>query len=207
MKYIPLILFLVTGISYGQIDIRGSMGINFISTPSLRDYLNQNYRTDAEYSTFNSAIGFSGEINYYFSESFAAGVELAYIYNSFTHISVLGKRELTYDFIMPSITAYYLVTGTGYNFKFGGGAGIRLSGVEENTSFNSRSYNTSGMGFLLKADGNTLLGGGVFANIGIDLRYDMNGKYNIAPDHEIKLDAVSLGIRLGLTYIFETEED
>lgn len=207
MKSFLLFVFLLTGILYGQIDIRGSMGINFISTPSLRDYLNQNYRTDAEYGTFNSAISLSGETNYYFSESFAAGLELAYIYNSFTNISTIGKRELTYDFIMPSITAYYLLSGSGYNFKFGGGAGLRFSSVVESTSFNSKSYHTSGMGFLLKADGNTLLGGSIYANIGIDLRYDLNGKYNVAAGHEINLDALVFGVRLGLTYIFEQGED
>jgi hypothetical protein len=59
------------------------------------------------------------------------------------------------------------------------------------------------VGFLLKADGNTLLSGSLYANIGADLRYDINGKYtNAGTGREIKLDAFSVGIRLGITYIF-----
>ncbi|RPI66446.1 MAG: hypothetical protein EHM47_16640, partial [Ignavibacteriales bacterium] len=137
MKYLIITFFLFQGFLYPQFDIRGSMGINFISTPSLRDYLNQNYRTGEEFSTFNSAISFSGEADYYISESFAAGIEVAYIYNSFTYVSEIGKRELIYNFLLPSATAYYVISGTGYNIKLGGGAGIRLNSVEESSSFNS----------------------------------------------------------------------
>lgn len=207
MKSAALLIVLIAGTAFSQLDLRASMGINFISTPSLRDYLNQNYRSNAEYGTFNSAIGFSGEADYYFSGSFAAGFEFAYIYNSFTSVSLLGKRELTYDFFMPSLTAYYLISGTGYNFKFGGGAGPRFCSVNQSTLNLIESNKTSGMGFLLKADGNTLLSGGLYANIGVDLRYDLNGEFNVQTDHQVNLDALTLGVRLGLTYMFNPGEN
>lgn len=203
MKYLVLLFLLLTGFLYPQIDVRAGMGIYFISTPSLRDYLNQNYRSGEEYPTFNSAISFSGESDYFFSPSFAAGLEINYILNSFTFMSEIGKRELTYNFIMPTAAAYYVISGSGYNFKLGGGAGVRFTNVDESTSFASRSYSTTGIGFLIKADGNTLLGGNLYANVGTDLRYDMNGKYNVTDTgQEIKLDALSFGIRLGVTYVF-----
>jgi hypothetical protein len=103
---------------------------------------------------------------------------------------------------MPSLTSYYVISGEGYNFKLGGGAGVRLSYIEENFSIGSAEYNAIGVGFLLKADGNTLLDGNLYANIGTDLRYDLNGNFNVnrGAEQKIKLNAFSMSIRLGLTY-------
>jgi hypothetical protein len=197
------ILFIPFYIFPQQFDLRGSMGINFITTPSLRDYLNQNYRTGAEIADFNSAINFSGEADLYYNESFALGLELAYILNSFSFSSDIGKRELTYNFLMPTLTAYYVLSGRGYNFKLGGGAGVRFSRVKEEFSLGSIEHNSMGFGLLLRADGNTLLSGDLYANIGADIRYDLNGNFTVYRPNaeEISLDAFSVGIRLGLTYI------
>jgi hypothetical protein len=203
MKNTIFLLILITGIILPQnLDIRGSMGINFISTPSLRDYLNQNFRTGDELSTFNSAVNFSAESNYYLSENLAAGIEVAYVLNSFTFFSDIGTRELTSIFILPSLTAYYVISGFGYNFKFGGGAGPRLSYINEVFTFYSEDHTSMGFGFLLKAEGNTLLGGDLYANIGADLRYDLNGSFTAGrlSNREVDLVSFSAGIRLGLTY-------
>lgn len=204
MKKLFYVLLLIPSMTYSQIDLRGSMGISFTSTPQLTDYLNRHYRTGEELGSFNTAINFSAESDYYFSKNFAGGVELAYTLNSFTFSSELGKRELHYSYIMPSLTAYYMIMGPGYNFKFGGGAGIRLTEIEETFSIYSEKSNLTGIGLLLRADGNTLLSGNLYANIGADLRYDMNGtfKTNIRGEEEIQLHSFSLGIKLGLTYIF-----
>lgn len=204
MKKVLFILFFLPLIIMAQADIRGSMGINFINTPSLRDYINQNYTNGSEIGSFNSAVNFSAESDYHFPGSFAAGVELAYIFNSFTYNSDFGQRELDYFFIMPSLTAYYILSGKGYNFKFGGGAGPRFSRVKETFSYTSAEHSSSGFGLLLKAEGNTLLGGNIYANIGTEMRYDVNGNFTVnrPGDNKINLDAFSAGIRLGLTYIF-----
>jgi hypothetical protein len=199
MKIYILFFLILTGNLFAQtIDLRGSMGINFMAAPSLRDYLNQNYRTGAEYAYFNSAINFSVETNYYVTEKFAAGIEAAYVFNSYNYTEI-GRKELTTAYLMPSFTAYYVLSGTGYNFKFGGGAGPRLVYITE-TQFNTDTeYSSTGIGFLLKADGNTLLDGNLYANIGADLRYDVNGSFTSV--RKVDLDSFSAGIRLGLTYI------
>jgi hypothetical protein len=191
------------GVLYPQtLDMRGSMGINLVTTPSLRDYINQIYRTGPEIGTFNTAINFSAEPNYYFNKSAAAGIEVAYVLNSFNFLSDFGRRELTTMFIMPTLTVYYVLSGAGYNFKFGGGAGYRLSVIEEKFSLYTQTHNVSGFGFLLKTDGNTLLSGDLYANIGADIRYDINGNFTAGRNTNIEVDlaSFSVGLRLGLTY-------
>lgn len=204
MRKFLLFFFLLTFSVFAQVDLRLSMGINFINTPSLRDYINQNYSRGSELSSFNSAVNFSAESDYYFSGTFAAGVELAYILNSFSYNDELGQKELQYNFLMPSFTAYYVLSGTGYNFKFGGGVGPRFSSVSEKFSIFTTDHTSTGLGFLVKADGNTLLGGDLYANIGAEMRYDLNGSFTVksGAESEVRLDAFSAGIRLGVTYIF-----
>jgi hypothetical protein len=204
MKYTLLLFVLVSVYVFPQqIDFRASMGINFVSSPSLRDYLNQNYRTGAELGSFNSAVNFSVESNFYISDNFAAGIEAAYELNSFAFSSDIGKRELTAVILMPSFTAYYVLSGTGYNFKFGGGVGPRFALVNETFTLYSEDHNSVGLGFLIKADGNTLLGGNLYANIGADLRYNLPGSFTAGRSSgiEVNLDSFAAGIRLGLTYI------
>jgi hypothetical protein len=201
MKKFVLLLILLYTYSEAQVDIRGSMGINFITTPSLRDYINQNSPRGEEIPGFNSAINFSAELNYYMNSAFAVGVEAAYLLNSFTFASDFSRSEFEYTFIMPSITAYYVIPGPGYNFKFGGGAGPRFISFSEKYTLSSTEYSSIGFGLLIKADGNTALGEKLFANIGTELRYDLNGSFtDKRRGEEISLDAFSFGIRLGLTY-------
>jgi hypothetical protein len=203
MKYTILILVLFSVTLFPQIlDVRGSMGIIFMSTPSLRDYLNQQYRTGAELSSFNSAVNFGVESNYYLSDSFAAGMEFVYVLNSFSFTNIDGKRELTNIILMPSLVASYVLAGAGYNFKFGGGAGLRFSNVNENFPLYSIDHSSTGFGLLLKTDGNTLLGGNLYANIGAEMRYDVNGSFiaGRSSDIEVNLDSFSVALRLGLTY-------
>jgi len=42
----------------------------------------------------------------------------------------------------------------------------------------------------------------VYANIGGDIRYDLNGKPNLITNENVNLNTLSLGVRLGVTYRF-----
>lgn len=204
------LFFLLTPFLYSQVEIRGGMGINFINSPSFRDYLNQSFRPVEEISSFNSAVNFSLEGGYYLTNNFVIGLEGAYLLNSFNFPADVGNIEIAYDIILPSLTAYYVMNGTGYNFKFGGGAGPRFVNVEDRRSIETKSYTSVGFGVLLRADGNTSLGGNLYANIGGDIRYDLNGipengqaaLNNFITKEDVDLNSFSLGVRLGLTYIF-----
>ena len=199
---------------FPQISVRGGMGINFVSTPQLRDYLNvsQFAPYDNQVASFNTAVNFSGEVDFRAAQSYELGVEVAYLYNSFTFSPNGGRYMLSYGVIMPTIVNYYVIDGQGYNFKFGGGLGIRFASINELLPFNSNSnsYSSTGFGILLRALGNTSLGGNVYANITGDIRYDINGtpKNNGNPikntvlGNNVNLNLLSVGLNLGITYIF-----
>ena len=72
------------------------------------------------------------------------------------------------------------------------------------------NYSNTGFGFILRAEGNTLLGGNFYANIGADLKYDINGSpksgssnlYNNISRENVNLNSLAVGLRLGVSYIF-----
>jgi hypothetical protein len=208
-----LIIICISQIIFPQVSVRAGMGINFVSTPSLRDYLNDSHLAPVndQIPAFNTAIIFSGEVDVRASGKYEIGLEMAYLYNSYTFSPTGGRYELSYSILMPSILNYYVIDGQGYNFKFGGGLGLRLASLNQLPEYtqNSNNYSSVGFGILLRALGNTALGGNVYANITGDLRYDLNGtpknNGNAVQNStlgSVNLNSLSLGLSLGITYIF-----
>ena len=210
-----LILIFATAISFisfaqKQNEVRGSMGIDFISVPSLKEYIDQ--LPYEQLTDFNSAVNFSGSYGRMLSESFQLQAELGYLLYSFTSSDIDGQYELAYNLIMPSVLAYYVINGTGYNFKFGGGAGVRFLSVQESLpgTSSSEGYSSIGYGFILRAEGNTAIAEDVYAYIGADARYDVNGEpandgenlYNVVYQENVNFNSLSFGIRLGISYQF-----
>src|SRR3989339_1765632 len=180
MKSFLICLFILVGLSasQAQYSLRASMGIDLANTPSLNDYINQTFPVDGNpLNDFNAAVNFSGEFSYSITNTFQVGLELSYLINSFNYSNDLGKFELDYYIIAPSLLGYYVLNGSGYNFKFGGGFGIRLVNVDLSLPPTTAviNYSNTGYGFILRAEGNTLLGGNFYANIGADIKYDING--------------------------------
>jgi len=199
--------------SEAQYSIRASMGIDFANTPSLNDYINQNFPVGSDpLGDFNTAINFSGEFGYSLTNTFQLGLELSYLLNSYTYSSDLGKFELDYNVISPALLGYYVLNGAGYNFKFGGGLGIRFVNVDLYSPGTTiiTNYSGTGYGLILRTEGNTLLGGDFYANIGLDLKYDVNGSpksgssnlYNNISRENVNLNSVAIALRLGIAYIF-----
>ena len=215
MRYFFVLTLLLVSINTvrAQVEISARMGIDFINSPSIVDYINQNFTPPGErLGDFNSAIIFSLEGGYNLNNSYQIAVEGGYLINSYTYTSLNGKYELSYNIIMPSIMNYYVISGDGYNFKFGGGAGLRFVNVDERLQGIdiSQTYTSTGIGFILRAQGNTLLGGSLYANIGAQLRYDLNGEpkngagplYNGAVSEKVNFNSLSAGVSLGVTYMF-----
>lgn len=214
MKKILILIFaaVISFISFAQEqnEVRGSMGIDFISVPSLKEYIDQ--LPYEQLTDFNSAVNFSGSYGRMLSESFQVQAELGYLLYSFTSSDIDGQYELAYNLVMPSILGYYVINGTGYNFKFGGGAGVRFLSVEESLpgTGSSEEYSSVGYGFILRAEGNTAIAEDVYAYIGADARYDVNGEpanngenlYNIVYKENVNFNSLSFGIRLGISYQF-----
>jgi len=198
---------------FAQIDFRAGMGINFVSTPLLKDYLNQSYASfEDELGSFNSSVSFAGEAGYFINPNFQIALEASYFLNSFTFGTTIGQYELNYGIVAPTIIAYYIIPGSGYYFKFGGGAGLRFLSVDEKQPGSPvvDNFTATGFGLLLKGEANTSLGGGVYANIGGDIRYDANGVpeddgkplTNSILKEDVSFNSLSFGVHLGITYKF-----
>ncbi|MBL1212308.1 MAG: hypothetical protein HND52_03000 [Ignavibacteriae bacterium] len=211
--FLILFLFISVSVSKAQIDLTAAMGINFVNSPSFNDYLNINFiNSDEQLASFNSTINFMGEGAVTLTPSFQIAGEYVYEFYSITPAS--GKvpfYEASYAHHKPSAIAYYVISGTGYKLKFGGGAGIRFLSFEEQlpNSPVSTSHSTTGFGIVLKAQGYTLLSGNFYANIGGDLRYDLPGEptNNGTPiidrtiDENVNVNSVAFGFHLGIAYI------
>ena len=214
MKKIVITLFVifisVFSFSQTENEVRASMGIDFVSIPSLKEYIDQ--LPYEELTDFNAAVNFSGSYGRMISDSYQLQAELGYLLYSFTSSGTDGQYDLTYSLIMPSILNYYVLTGKGYNFKFGGGIGIRYLNVEESLpgTGTSEKYSSTGYGFILRAEGNTAIAENVFAHIAADVRYDVNGEpenngqnlYNVVYKENVNFNSLSFGIRLGISYQF-----
>jgi hypothetical protein len=216
MKKNILILSIIifTKLSFAQIELKGTMGINLISVTSAQDYINQNYAPyDDELNTFNTAVIFTGEVGYFFNEKFEMSVDLPYqIFSYNTSIEGAGQYDLYFDTFMPSVMAYYVLSGVGYNFKFGGGVGPRFSFVTEEKKWQgtSEEFTSTGFGGVLRIEGNTSLAENVYANIGADMRYDVNGEpendngnnlVNNVEGETVNFNSFSVGIKLGISYL------
>ncbi len=204
---LPLFVILITAFSFAQQanEVRASMGIDFVSVPKLKIYLESNF-TDA-LSDFSSAVDFSGSYGRLISPNAQLELELGYLLNSYNSSSSLGTYDLTYSLVMPSLLYNYMITGTGYNFKFGGGAGVRfLSISEKNPGQFEATTSALGYGLILRAAGNTAIAENVYAHIGADVRYDFLGKPDKSASENtignVDFSSLSFGVRLGLSYQF-----
>lgn len=199
---------------FAQTELKATMGVNFISVASMQDYLNQTYAPyDAQLNTFNTAVIFSVEGGYFFTPTFELSVDIPYqIYSYNTNVAGAGQYNLSYGEFLPSVMAYYVISGNGFNFKFGGGLGPRFVFVTEEKKWQGTSddYSSIGFGGLLRIEANTSLSENVFANIGFDLRYDVNGEpendngktlYNTVMSENVNFNTFSGGVKLGISYL------
>jgi hypothetical protein len=214
MKKVLIFFFaiIISGLSFAQIqnEVRASMGIDFVSIPSLKDYIDQ--LPYEQLADFNAAINFSGSYGRMLSESYQLQLEVGYFLYSFNSSGIDGQYDLTYTLIMPSVLNYYVINGKGYNFKFGGGAGIRFLSVDESLpgTGSTVNYSSTAFGLILRAEGNTAIAENVYAHIAADVRYDLNGEpknndknlYNIVLKENVNFSSLSFGIRLGISYQF-----
>jgi hypothetical protein len=209
--YLLVLSLCFSSLGLAQFSLRADMGIDFVSTPSLTDYVNQNFAGGDQLGSFNSAVNFSVEGNYPVSRSYSLGVEIAYQLNSYTFNFSPGQYDLSYGIILPSIMNYYVISGNGYNLKFGAGAGIRFINVTETAGTGiKKDYSATGFGGVFRFEGNTALSSNIYANIGADIRYDLNGEpesdgkklYNNVLKENVNFNTLSFGVKLGILFQF-----
>lgn len=208
-KFILLFFVLIcTSVSSAQWNLSTSMGLDFKSMSSFRDYVNVNFASaNNQVSSFKSAVAFSAEVDYKVSNNLAIGIEYNLQLDSYN--ATQSNYEISYVLHRPSLMAYYVIPGAGYQFKLGGGLGYRYASLEEKI-FTKTDYSSNGIGVVLKAEGNTLLANHFYALIGGNLRYDKsielsNGSQNIinkSNGEKLDLNSISFGIYLGVTFTF-----
>ncbi|MGD8777944.1 MAG: hypothetical protein PVH88_03165 [Ignavibacteria bacterium] len=211
MKKIISLFFVFILVSNAQ-EISGGMGISYFNNSTLTDYINGNYASGGEkLSTFNSQIDFYIETAFDISENYQLAVEYDFSLWSYTNSSFgIGNYEFTLKNHKPSLLGYYVIKGMGYNFKFGAGTGLRIANVTQKISPTETDYSSTGVGFVSKVQGNTLLGGNFYANIAFEARYDMPGEpedggskiTNNSLKENVTASLFSVGLKLGVTYIF-----
>lgn len=208
-KYFLIIhLLVITSISFSQWDVSASMGLDFKSIPSFRDYVNVNFATvNNQISSFKSTVAFGTEVDYKVDKNLAIGLEYNLQLDSYNGSQ--NNYEISYRVHRPSLIAYYIIPGAGYQFKFGSGIGYRYATIEEKI-FSVTSYSSHGFGLVLKAVGNTILANNFYALIGGNIRYDHTGELangtqsiiNKSSGEKLNLNSISFGIYLGVTFTF-----
>ncbi|PJA95408.1 MAG: hypothetical protein CO129_11905 [Ignavibacteriales bacterium CG_4_9_14_3_um_filter_34_10] len=207
------ILFLMVLINmnlFAQVDLTAGMGISFVNNSSLQDYINSSFPSADELGTFNSALDLYAEADYSINEKYQIGIEYDYsLYSYTTSYGGLGQYEMNIIHHKPSVLGYYVVSGYGYKFKFGGGVGLRLIDLDEKIGL-IKNYSSTGWGLVLKAQGYTALSQSVFANIGVTARYDLAGEpeskgrkiINNSLNQPMNINSLSFGVNLGISYFF-----
>lgn len=209
MKKQLILLLLLTVPVFAQWELRGSMGLNMVNMPDLRDYLNGNFSAGGSLQNdFNSKIEFGIEAGNMVSATYQTGAEATVQISSYT--SSLGGSQYEFNYQSYSLSSmhYYVIQGKGYRFKFGGGAGPRFFTSSEKIYTNQPVNRTSfGAGVVAKLDASTAISNDVYAYIAFDLRYDYNGEpegdgkkimYSGSP---VTVNALSAGIKLGVSFL------
>lgn len=210
-KIILLILFSAVNV-FAQWDFSLAMGIDYKSIPTYRDYINYNFApVNNKLKSFNTSVNFSSEVGYLINQKFQLGLEYSLIIDSYSTVfSTGGIYDISFVMHRPSLIGYYVISGNGYKFKFGGGLGLRTASLNEEI-ITKTNYKTNGIGLLAKAEANTLLSGNFYVLMGFDFRYDFTkdletttGKkiVNLVNNENVNLTYISVGIKIGVTYIF-----
>lgn len=201
-KYFIILNFAATSLILAQFDLGAGMGLNFFSSPDMRDYLNSNFASTDEMASFNTSADFFVELDYNISEKYQIGVEYTHNIYSFNSNFTSGRYDLQLNQHKPTLMAYYVSAGNGYKFKIGGGVGLRIAQADEELYGTIEEYSTTGFGILLKAQGDTKLGGNFYALIAGEIRYDMPGEINTLTGGSFNVNSFGLSLKLGTVYYF-----
>ena len=199
-KYLVICFITFTSISMAQFDVSAGMGLNFFSSPDLRDYINSNFASADEMSSFNTSADFFGEVGYNLNDKYQIAVEYTLNLYSFNSTFATSRYDIQIGQHKPSLIGYYMSVGKGYKFKFGAGIGLRSASVDEELYGTVTNYTTSGVGILLKAQGDTRLGGNFYALIAGKMSYDMPGEITTLTNGNFDLSSFGVALKLGIAY-------
>lgn len=182
-----------------KLTLSGGMGVNYTYSASVYDHLLK--LPYDQPSKFHTSLDFFTEASLPVSEQYMLSLQYGYRLYSFNASN--ANYEFVYNIHKLTLLADYFVPGQGYFFKLGAGMGPRFIKVSEKIFVvKPNEYQTSGIGLLARAEGNTLLGDGVYLLIGGDVEYIMTGKFKTVTNDEMGLNSFSIGLKLGISYSF-----
>jgi hypothetical protein len=179
------------------------MGLHFFSAPDLRDYINSNFSGSDEMPSFSTSADFFIEFGFDVSDNYKISLNYNHNIYSFNTNSGLGIYDIQLAKHEPSVIGYYQVKGEGYKLKLGGGIGYRIAQADEKQPGTTEKikYESNGFGLLVKAQGDTRLGGNLYALIAGEIRYDLYDDIEtITQNVKFNLSSFGLSLKLGVVY-------
>lgn len=198
------------GYRYG---ISGGMGLSAISVNDVVTFLNFLYgpQLDHRISEFNSSVEFYGVIDVFIKGNMSTGIEYSYLFGSHNFPTGFGSDDYSFSYHMPLLLGHYVIAGSGYFFKFGGGLGYLFARFKEDLTLEPEPivYSGGGIGGKLQAIGHTPFGDNLYAYIGVDFRFgfpgtvtDNDGTVLTDGRSDISMNFFSFGLKFGLSYFF-----
>jgi hypothetical protein len=200
-----------SGGSGRAIGVGGGLGVTLVHAADIVDYINLQYQPSSKIQEFSTASEFFGAGEIRLSGSWGVKLEYSYLLKSYSVPEPYGPDySFSYAIHMPVVMAQYLMTGRGFAFKLGGGAGYHIAKFSEDASvLVSDSYTSRGVGIKLEAEGNTEFDDHLFGLIAVDVRDDLMGDFRDANNKTMMIpvlnrpatmDFFSIGVKFGLIY-------
>jgi hypothetical protein len=183
-----------------------------VAATSVVDYLNSFAGAAEHNDDFATGIEFQGGVEAPLGDAWGVKAEYAYLFTSYSFMPTYGgSYTFFYGVHMPTLLAHYVVGGTGYFVKLGGGIGYHAGAADERSTLygTEKRYRTSGIGVKLEAVGQTAFDEHLFGTVGGYLRWDFLGTLKSGDGQPlarqgkaVSLDLFAASVVLGLAYYF-----
>jgi hypothetical protein len=192
----------------------GGLGVTLVNAPSVTDYINRRYNPSERLDDFGVAVEFFGAFGARIHGPWAGKIEYAYLLRTYNlpDPSFGIENTFAYGIHMPTLLAQYVLAGTGYAVKLGGGLGYHVATfTEEIVLEGKRSYTSRGLGLKAEAEGNTAFDEHFFGYIGVDLRANVMTEFKtaegrrlvISPENDnAGMSFFGIGLKFGFVYYF-----
>lgn len=189
------------------------LGVDLHAAPSIIDYINTlvSPPIGSRLTNFSSATEFFIAPEARMTRDLSVAVEYTYFLKSYSLSDVSGFSawNFSYTVQMPTLLVHYVVPGTGYWLKFGGGAGYAAATfTQKNTGAGSeQDYHAKGGTIVADAVADTEFDPHFFGNIGVEMRYCYAGNLTNSAGAQpayastrARMDYFSVGARFGVLF-------
>ncbi len=193
------------------VQISAGMGIDGVRAKSMTDWMTEEAKPADQLGLFATAIEFFVTPEVQVGENWSIGVDYSYLFSSRTIDGSTGRWTFAYQAHLPIAQVHYLLRGTGYWLKAGGGIGYWWANLQEQyvTLGSERDGTASGPGLKLDVVANTAFDDHLFGSIGVEFRAgvlgtfkDRNGSAIQSLGSDVNLNFISAGVKFGLMYQF-----